>query len=1567
MTKGIEVLNEGGNSSGGQGHAGPKAPKSQIERLLADAQLRLVETGTRNRLVHTPRTSKRTRSLPIVNADADRLFEAVRSGKAIRFLPGNAERRPDLYGSDSEDDRQDTSAATAGLQTNLEEEALEKRLLSIYRDAKTAEEEQGINILFLSIGFLRWYEDDRSEVRREAPLVLVPIALIRDQRRSVFQLKGRDDDITTNQAIQERLRTDFGISVPDIPEDEEWLPSDYFAALREAIAVKSRWSIDTDGVELGFYSFSKLLMIRDLDPESWAEKAILEHPLLRGLLSDGFNEEPATIPPDAKLDQLFTPSDLIQVVDADSSQTIVIESVRVGRNLVVQGPPGTGKSQTITNIIASAVHDGKTVLFVAEKMAALDVVHHRLRKAGLGTICLELHSRSANKKQVLAEIEVTLDHHTREPDAATQVARLTELRAALNAAAEHMHTLVGDTGLTPYQAVSRLIAAAEVKVASYPPLLAEASTWSKSAHDEVEKAAARLIEVTSEAGPYRQHPYYGVEATLLQPAELERLSPSLTALAASTSALADEGEKALAMLGISLDATIDSCRAAIAILQSLATLPSESVDVLADVAVQHTPRILEAAQAGVMWKRLRDNRSETFVEVAWSTPAVALRTSLATGLSFFGRLRGEYRRSSSLLATLIKTPLPAKPQARIDLVDLLVEVEKARDDLMSHDPAMSMMVARHWRKDRTDFDTLLAAATVAQGLKGDKAQPRIDKAVEVLRDGVAAEIALSLERAVGELVRASDVVLEALRVNVAEAFRVPERDQIPLRTLAAKVFQWRDSMDRFDQWRRLSVADKALRSKSAAALAEALATGEVKPEKAKAVLVCTHAETVWKKAIERTPELQHFQGQQNNQMAEEFRSLESKRRSTTVEIVRSRHSENIPRGSFGAMNTIRSEVKRKRGHMPIRKLFRTAGETLQRIKPVLLMSPISVAQFLPPGSVQFDLLVIDEASQVRPEDALGLIARAKQMVVVGDNKQLPPTSFFDRVIADEEDYDLTEDTPETALAGTAKATELESILALCEAKGLNSAMLRWHYRSRHPSLIEVSNAEFYRRLIMPPAPSAQRSKEGLFLTRVAGAYDRGGKRINAIEAETVAKAVAKHAKATPEHSLGVVTFSSAQRDAIDDLLETMRRTDDSLDAFLRDGKAEDVFVKNLENVQGDERDVIFVSVGYGPRTAGARLDSMAFGPVSSEGGERRLNVLFTRARSRCEIFSSFASGDIDLDRARGEGPRVLKRFLQYAATGVLEEQVSTSEDFDSPFEEAVAGVIEALGYRADKQVGSAGFKIDLAVRHPNEPGRYMLAVECDGATYHRALWARERDRMRQEVLENMGWKFHRIWSTDWFYRRGNTLEKLKSALEAAKYSAQTPLKSKVTAPEEPTHAAPGQVAPTTATPSVTIPPYELTICRVPTGVEPHLAPMLEMTRVTRTIVEKEGPIHQDEIARRVTALFGKARTGSLISAATIKSLQPLKASRELIEQNEFWMTPAQAADPPVRDRSAAPLTLQKADMLSPPEIRAAAKIALRENGTLSNDEMATAITRLLGFKRTGPDLKAAIENALKMP
>ena len=746
-------------------------------------------------------------------------------------------------------------------------------LLTIYRDAKTAEEEQGINILFLAIGFLRWYEDDNSEVIREAPLVLVPVSLTRDARHSTFHLRTREEDIATNEAVQQRLRTGFGVTLPDIPEDEEWQPAEYFAAVHEVIATKSRWSIDPDGVELGFYSFSKLLMIRDLEPEAWAEKSILEHPLLRGLLSEGFREEPSLIPADAPLDELFAPSDLIQVVDADSSQTVVIETVRAGRNLVVQGPPGTGKSQTITNIIATAVHDGKSVLFVAEKMAALNVVHARLRKIGLGPICLELHSRSANKKQVLGQLEETLGQQAVEPDAQAEILRLTELRDTLNAAAKRMHATVGKTGATPYQALSRLVSAAEAGFASYPALLAEAAKWSQVDFASITKSAADLAKITTSAGPCFQHPYYGVEAQL-EPMEVpRRLSAPMATLSEATMALAERLEPLSGHLGIGGEVSLGSCGMLVSVLKIVESLSQETAEIATAIAsVQEFSRILEAVRTGIAWKDCRASHTETFVETAWDTPGAPLRLSLTTGVTFFGRFGSAYRRSSAILATLTRGPLPRNARERIELVDRLLAVEKAHEALEAENAAMSALLPVHWQGERTDFARLLAAAGVVQALTSHKARPRVDSCIEIAQQNLATEYIAEITQFAEDLVRAVDGGFRDLKVDNSKAFRIAEINQIHFEALLRRRSYGATRKSVSTSWRRLSAADARLRDLSAVALADALATGSMRPEIAKAVLDCTHAEAVWLQAIAAAPALREFYGPQHDAIAAEFRS-----------------------------------------------------------------------------------------------------------------------------------------------------------------------------------------------------------------------------------------------------------------------------------------------------------------------------------------------------------------------------------------------------------------------------------------------------------------------------------------------------------------------------------------------------------------------------------------------------------------------------------------------------------------------------------------------------------------------
>ena len=510
------------------------------------------------------------------------------------------------------------------------------------------------------------------------------------------------------------------------------------------------------------------------------------------------------------------------------------------------------------------------------------------------------------------------------------------------------------------------------------------------------------------------------------------------------------------------------------------------------------------------------------------------------------------------------------------------------------------------------------------------------------------------------------------------------------------------------------------------------------------------------KAFSEADSLRLFDRTEHTYTLEEFSRLDRLLfRHNQVRLV-SEHWQRLPTlGGGGELGVIQREINKKRRHLPIRKLINQAGRGIQAIKPIFMMSPMSVAKYLPPNSVEFDLVVFDEASQVKPVDAFGSIARAKQTVVVGDSKQLPPTSFFDAALEGDEDvYDSVGD--------------MESILSLFLAQGTPERMLRWHYRSEHDSLIAVSNSEFYdNRLVVFPSPGVNPFARGLNLHHLPNNYyDRGATRTNVGEAKEVAQAVMKHAREFPDLSLGVVAFSVAQRDAIEVQLELLRRIDPTCEEFFSAGRFEPFFVKNLENVQGDERDVIFISVGYGKNQDGYM--AMSFGPLNKDGGERRLNVLISRAKKAMDVFSNFTAGDIDLNRSKARGVVALKNFLAYAETGNLEQPYSTDKDTDSPFEDAVIQALRAHGYQLEPQVGTAGFFVDIGVVNPDRPGSYLLGIECDGATYHSSRSARDRDRLRQEVLERLGWRLHRIWSTEWFRKPQVELERAIAAIEEAR-------------------------------------------------------------------------------------------------------------------------------------------------------------------------------------------------------
>jgi very-short-patch-repair endonuclease len=461
------------------------------------------------------------------------------------------------------------------------------------------------------------------------------------------------------------------------------------------------------------------------------------------------------------------------------------------------------------------------------------------------------------------------------------------------------------------------------------------------------------------------------------------------------------------------------------------------------------------------------------------------------------------------------------------------------------------------------------------------------------------------------------------------------------------------------------------------------------------------------------------------------------------------------RKTWTEMALLQNEFSKEKRFTPVRSLLTRAGRSIQALKPCFMMSPLSLAKFVPAGLLEFDLLVIDEASQMRPEDALGSLLRSKQIVVVGDQKQLPPTDFFTRVgeTADDDEFEDLDD---------------ESILESCQKTFREVRRLKWHYRSRCESLIRFSNENFYRDNPLITFPAAKPGSFSIDLIRVAGNYQF---RRNVAEAAVVVQKAVEimrgyaHLDSEDIPTVGIVSLNVDQRDLLQEELNRVSAGDLLVEEYQEKvvKKGEPVFVKNLENVQGDERDVILISLTYGCQP-GATAMAQRFGPINGKQGHRRLNVLFTRARIRIGLFSSFSSADVVPTETSAEGVRILKRYLEYAE-GKGQVASSSGEDFDSDFEVEVAERLSAKGYQVETQVGVSGYRIDIGVRQPDSPQRFLAGVECDGARYHSSKSARDRDRLREEILRGMGWEIIRVWSTDWFQDPARETEKLVKKLQ----------------------------------------------------------------------------------------------------------------------------------------------------------------------------------------------------------
>ena len=1529
-----------------------EAAASGRQRLLAalsEARRELIDLSRRNRLLHATRSGPRPHCLEIIEANADELFVALaRDGKQFGFAPlaaadGSERRRP---------------AKLALLQTSLAQEPLDRRLLKLFREARTFEEEQGVNILFLAIGFLHWFEDPRSQERSSAPLLLVPISLERRQGSDPFVLRGRDEDMIPNISLAEKLRAEFGLASPDLPPGDDWLPSSYFGQVAGAVSGQRRWEVEPNGIGLGFFTFSKFLMWRDLDANSWPDATgLLGNRLVAKLL--GEHPPDASAPPlaadDESIDRHIDLAAAIHVVDADSSQALCIEEGRLGRDLVVQGPPGTGKSQTIANIIAAAAHDGKTVLFVAEKAAALDVVHSRLKSVGLEPLCLELHSKKATKLSVVASLDRSLQPLGAHPIDGRTVADLRTARDRLNRWSATLHREIRRSGRTPYQVIGIVLKRRSEGVRILDQPFQAAADWDRDRLNEAERAVERAAAAVTRLGTAPAcHAWHGALAAPLTPFDVDRLGAGLGEANERAGELVSVAGVAAAVLQVEHDASGAVLRDQVRALRLLALVP-ERHEVLAHPGWRtERERIARLLEQGRIWSSGHAALAERVVETIWDCDIDKVRQIIAAyGRSAFRCCVARYRGAVGNLRGICRERPPRRLADRLGLLDELIAARVARREIEEQDEFGRAVLGPIWAAENTRWPAAEALLAWVEEAAGAGLAPDLMALASTIDAPACGVLADRLEAAIDAFDAAFAKVSEAVRPCLTDIFGVAGIEDAPLSMISERLDRWSAAVADINLWTEARIALDAVRSWGFGPIADRLDNGSIGAPEARPMADLQIAEALWRCACSDDPDLPRIDGSARSETVLEFRALDCRRIELARSEVLASYLDRRPTGATGEIGIVKAEIGKRRRHLAVRRLMESAGSAVQRLKPIFLMSPLSVAQFLPPGRLVFDLAVIDEASQVPPEEALGALARCRQMIVVGDDKQLPPTNFF-RMVADDDGDDDGENT-----APVNRTSDFESILTLARVRGDAERMLRWHYRSHHPSLIAVSNRLCYGGdLLLPPSPLVTGEHLGLSLVKTPrGHYDRGGSRRNLVEAELIAAEVEEHLRKRPNESLGIACFSISQRDAIDDALQA-RGVLASAEAFAPNN--ERLFVKNLEAVQGDERDVIFISVGYGPDAQGRM--AAGFGPVSQDGGERRLNVLISRARRQCIVFSSVTAGDIPAD-AKPQGTRMLREFLYFAETGQIAAGEVSPTDFDSPFEEAVASAVRHHGYEVVPQVGVSGFRIDLGVLHPQQRGRFVLGIECDGAAYHSGRSARDRDRLRQQVLEGLGWSLYRIWSTDWFRAPTRETERLLRAIQEACDRTEASDFEPAPEPVPSTEKEPEATTVPEVAPSALSEPYRECGLRAARGADLLGLGRPQLAALAAKVVGEEGPIHVDEVARRLRQAFGLDRTGRRILQAVSAGLDAAEREGSVIRDGSFWLPRDRVLTTP-RCRRDAAISLRRSDRIAPCEYRVAINAVLRACAGAERSSLVVDVARVLGFDRTGNGLDRAISQEI---
>lgn len=1379
------------------------------------------------------------------------------------------------------------------------------------------------------------------------------------------------DDVVFNQTLLEFLERDFGLLIPQLrgalPEDHSGYDiKQIFAIVKHAVREAPGFEV-VEECSVSTFSFAKYLMWKDLVDRT---DSLRNNRLVKHLLdnpTESFGDGDGEFPRAESIDDEIDPATLYTPLDADSSQLAAVVAAQAGRDFVIIGPPGTGKSQTIANIIAHCLAHGKTVLFVAEKAAALDVVYRRLKAYGLSEACLELHSNKADRKAVIAQLGAAWERASEDHDA--EWLRLTDSlkiqRHELDGYVKDLHE-PGSHGYSVYEAIGVLSSRGPKFQLRYAGL----ESHDQDSFQSLIELAERLALTHSALSGCPQ--LEGITKTEWSFAWQQELLDAATQLRGCILSLQGHCSKLSEVLDLPLDDLVGNARlsalARIAQAITSASKPDLRFIVGADLAeirrsiedLKRRSEEYQAARQSLAGSYEQDRIGRIPVDdldTQWRG-----QSSRTWPFSSLGK-----RRVTKLLQTYASGG-EVSPANDLPALQRIQEAIEAAENV----PAK---VVPGFAGVHSDLDAMASRIDTADELISALAQARRGAAGSSGLSSVL-ETVLPAESGTCHLAElaAEFAVLQSEFRQAAKRYLGLAGGSLTspsLGALAASMETLLQNANRLNDWVKWAAVSQEAQGRGLGPMSDALSVGSI--DDPKRDFLAAYFGWWLPLAIDSKARLRGFVHWEQENRVQQYRELVDLVQQLAANQVRRAVAhglpakDEVPRKS--ELGLLRHQLGLQRPSESIRSLIQGMPHAFTKLAPCVLMSPLSVAQYLPAEQASFDMVIFDEASQITTWDAIGAIARGRQSIIVGDPKQLPPTNFFGRTGDGDGD------------GVPVHEKDLPSILDEASAAGLPLHQLNWHYRSRDESLIAFSSYHYYnQRLVTFPSPATNTRAVQFHYTN--GVYARGAGRTNEIEARAVVAFVVGRLEewvVRPEDerfSIGVITFNAPQQELILDMLDAERSKRPHLEWFFAEDREEPAIVKNLENIQGDARDVMVFSITFGHDLSGKL--AMDFGAVNREGGEKRLNVAVTRAKSEFHVFSSIRADEIDLRRAKGLGVSHLKNYLDYAERGPVALEQGSLGPAESPFEESVAEALRGRGWEVRTQIGVSGFRIDLGVVHPDFAGKYLAGIECDGATYHRSAAARDRDQIREAVLRNLGWEILRVWSTDWFMRQADSVERINAALNELldiqrEQAAQREQDLEHKQLEQPT----GEAADLTraAEGSQEDEAFEedragmqFAASAVVDEIDSDASAVLgadcdpdrffdagytpQLTAIINSVVAAEGPISETMLCRKVARLHGWQRTGRRIQQRVVECVSENECRKE--NGNVFVWGPGtyQMRIPFRPGLQRGPRDIPQAEILG----------LIQESGTILNaSDSAKALATLMGLTRLTSDTRAYFE------